>query len=155
MAKYLNCIECGRQVSDQARQCPNCKYNPHGVKCEICQIPAKWSDVYCAPSGFHHYYRDSLAEYIAHKECADEVFAEIESLRLPCPTCKSNIRALDDCPHCGHSQPDSNPGNLCVICHMRVIKEGAVHIRDKYTYAHRSCARRRKGGRSWFQWLFG
>ena len=80
------CLECGREISEAAPQCPACSTSwPRGVRCEICfETSVASGAVMCVRV---HDYTDgpSRQEHFAHKACIDEYFSVPRD--FACPDC--------------------------------------------------------------------
>ncbi len=166
MAKLVECVECGVQVSSDAKSCPKCQLSlpAHPRRCSIChqlEKPSKLS-------------LDGL-----HPECSRRIAQLPDVASLICPLCKASIANPSTdlskdysptvtCSSCGHPIRT----NLCG-CGRYVSIEGkpmALEFDWRKIYVHPSCyerevAYRRKEGicercggsldRTFFQTLIG
>lgn len=130
----INCIECGRQVTDSINVCIHCQNNPFGVRCYLCgQFMAESKSS-----------RKSSMYY--HSECMDQFlfqFASVNTSLMKCPECGREIpnppsseqlletvdgynytHAFMPCPYCGFTKVLQYKGE-CMKCHLPVY--GSLH----------------------------
>ncbi|MDM8567570.1 hypothetical protein QUF74_18225 [Candidatus Halobeggiatoa sp. HSG11] len=131
MTELVNCIECGKKVSNQAENCPHCGKKPKTNNCLICDKPIQYSRK-------------------IHLECCGA---------FSCPACNniskySNFFNEDtfigyreetvECSNCGHPLHFDN----CYLCKYPVLREEAK-IRDNgecdSNVYHRLCYKKRTG----------
>src|ERR1043166_2883956 len=136
----IPCIECGSEISSNAKKCPKCEtVFPNGSPCPICNLREKAS---AYPNG------------VVHPECIEKVEREGKALGL-CSACNKNVRFVPEvaifpsvwannyaCPICGH--PKKIPTRQCAFCHRRVIvsQSAKVHVRGFDNFAHNACSHR-------------
>lgn len=119
MAHLIKCIECGWEMSSEARSCPNCHTQfPNGRVCTVCNKVGRDSDL---TSGK---YNEELKTYSMHAAC----FAEIYPCQYSCPVCKKSvITHVRGCSMCGHPFEMES----CRYCGESLIKDTAVKISKK------------------------
>jgi len=126
MAQLLNCLECGSQVSSEARTCPQCATRyPLGRECAACLKIAKASAGLDTRNGDVRNWIDT--------GCYEEFQREYQSVRFTCPVC-GNIEqcqtVLEDSfvvpffsnwSKCGHPVDPQYSTSKCIQCSAPVI----------------------------------
>ncbi|HHT9126497.1 MAG TPA: hypothetical protein ACFYD6_11865 [Candidatus Brocadiia bacterium] len=136
MANLVNCIECSKQVSSSASQCPYCGKDPRSIACIFCGLPVKLSNE-------------------IHAECIEKRASRYSDFKqYSCPVCHTVIaykhtvityKGEGTCPKCGHPFTFKS----CHLCHRPVEKNAAKKVRnyneydvseyDYYYHYHESC----------------
>jgi hypothetical protein len=173
MASLVKCFECGRELSSDAKFCPNCGTGaPHGYICAVCCQIGRISDIK-KHSKIHVYYtsddgdRQTWEEIksIMHPICFDKVQQEfknsVQALQSYCPICKAIIsyKPLEyiknmkihglptHCSKCGHPKLKRlySPDDSAIECsHCKMpLLKGAAVYTMGGGLSHEVCAENR------------
>jgi hypothetical protein len=150
LAQLIRCIECERQISSDARNCPHCgTHHTKGRKCAICCNVGKVSEGLWTSS----------YDWV-HPACYEEVKREFQPVQYTCPVC-NNMEApkvetmgvltkpffTDPCPKCGHPLDDGFRARECSYCKTYVFPIVALRDREGRVI-HRKCANTHKDSQS-------
>ena len=145
MPTTINCVECGKLVSDYLQQCPHCHGNPRAVCCEECKISVPCSQatkywLYQHPE----FYICSKCKSQAEQKIQDQVDAITRRETATCPACSTRLSNTDfpftfemidgrqsvlvtkitRCPICGHGLNALN----CNGCGLPMLQLSGVTI---------------------------
>lgn len=158
MATLLKCVECGRQVSSQASQCPRCTTSyPFGVKCMVCCQTLKRSEAIKTTKEYGGA-ENRVSVKFFHSDCHAQVSQiRIGKSRTSCPVCKTAIEfdtgSLVTCYSCGHSfstRLEDPSFASCCYCGFHLNKNLELKVKEvsrqfltgwiaEPIYAHRVC----------------
>ena len=159
----IECIECGKSVSETAAQCPSCQTDvPMGVNCAICRQRDRSSSLLA----FRAMYSQAK-DIQVHRECVESLFSgdgtcwecgsvlwngqnwehSLRQWTLNTKSPNSERLTTNDwpggyCPHCGASDALANRG-LCQACFLPAINRVHELVERKWGYLghyHVRCA---------------
>ncbi len=146
----IDCFNCGKKVSENAKLCPQCRIDPEPFYCFLCKKPGKKIRPY---EKFQKKILDK--EFSWHSKCYEIHCSTDNICFFLCPECGKNVKYGSvqeshdpydrsnpiyhptSCPHCGY------PFKLtqCDICKKPLYKKNSIKIlrKDGFYFLHHSC----------------
>lgn len=140
MPTLINCIECGKQVSSEARCCIHCGKDATGQECVICALRSRENSLVLFRDGRNS---DYSSTYV-HPQCVEEINQELK-IPITCRVCR-NTTTLGElkkgaCPSCG--QGLDNLYTSCEFCRGLILLNRAlkIYVGSGHSWTHQACAR--------------
>jgi len=133
MVDLVNCIECGKKVSSEAKCCPHCGKDPRTIGCFVCNEPVRYSQKV-------HPECDRSLHFFSCQACHksfnyDKYFNETP----PSDDCYEG-RHSGTCPYCGHIFYFWK----CDLCGRQVLEAEAKRRGEiPYNHYHSLCDKKR------------